>query len=908
MINLSKSGDTSVFEFVNNGPYLENGTIEVPVNSLSLVIDSSNMATFKKASSNDVFIAATYDELGMTKAELETFYKENMAGSTGGGGDITSGEVQTMIDESISGKADSSAVTESINAAVSGKADISDIPDVSNYFDGAEYDSGTTRINFYHGNTVKAYIDASAFIVDGMIDDVRIDTISGVTYLVIDFNTASGKEDIQIPITDIFDASNYYSKSEIDSIESGLKNSIDEKLDASAYTPTDLSEYWTSAQTETAISNATSGKADTSAVTESINAAVSGKVDTSAITSSVTSASTNTEMPTAKAVYDSISGKQDTILGLWSESPKRSVSIGYSNDNSVNCNSSLAVGSSNTIGSGTRASIAVGEHNTVGGYLTTYGMYVFGGYCNATNNYSLANGYYVNTDNLYEAGFGTYNKTTYDYTKPFGDSGNTLFSVGNGTANNARHNAFEIKQNGDIYITKDGQDIKLQDHLGGGGGKAIEAGRGISITTGESADTVSFNLPISAGTGPSSIIEGSIGNKASGNQSHAEGFSTSATSQGSHSEGIYSKASNTAAHSEGNNTTASGSYSHSEGGNTTASGSYSHSEGGNTTASGSYSHAEGDNTTASGTCSHSEGYWTTASGSYSHSEGYFAKASGTCSHAEGEQVNARNECEHSQGRYNVSNLASPTFGNSGNTLFSVGNGTADDARHNAFEIRQNGDIYVTSGGTDIKLQDYLGDTVSSAITSGDTNAVAGGVLYDELRYTTTISATTLEWENNDGGSTTNYPVGTSKLEFIVDESLMTDGYFSFVSNAEQGDVGSLNISSSDGTITVSDEWGVSYSISGNVVTVTYPAIASTVDYINSAYDCYWTVIAIGETESIIPVIDQVSANTASISQIDNKLDEVNEKFGGLKLVKLTQAQYDALAPNYDNNTLYVIKD
>lgn len=89
MINLSKSGDTIVFEFINNGHYLENGTIEVPVNSLSLVIDSSNMATFKKASSNDVFIAATYDELGMTKAELETFYKENMAGSTGGGGGAT---------------------------------------------------------------------------------------------------------------------------------------------------------------------------------------------------------------------------------------------------------------------------------------------------------------------------------------------------------------------------------------------------------------------------------------------------------------------------------------------------------------------------------------------------------------------------------------------------------------------------------------------------------------------------------------------------------------------------------------------------------------------------------------------------------------------------------------------------
>lgn len=307
MITLAKVDNAIKFTFVDNGHYLFNGIIEVPVNSLSLVTDESNMATFKKSATNDIFISATYDELGMTKSELETWYKDNMVGETGGGSSgVTPSEVQSMIDESISGKADTSAVTESISAAtddmatqtwvgeqgyitgvdlsnyatldnvaeaVSGKADIGDIPDVSNYFDGAEYDSGTTRINFYHGNTVKAYIDASAFVIDGMIDDVRIETISGVSYLVIDFNTASGKEDIQIPLTDIFDPSNYYNKTEIDNIVSGLNESIDTKLDASAYTPTDLSEYWTSAQTTSAIDAATSGKADTTAVTEAISAA-----------------------------------------------------------------------------------------------------------------------------------------------------------------------------------------------------------------------------------------------------------------------------------------------------------------------------------------------------------------------------------------------------------------------------------------------------------------------------------------------------------------------------------------------------------------------------------------------------------------------------------------------------------
>lgn len=313
MIQLSKSGNTVTFTFDENSGYLQNGTIDVPVNSLSLILDESNMATFRKSASNDIFVSALVGDFGMSKSELEAWYKANMVGSTGGGGGgVTPEEVQTMIDESVSGKADADdvytieevddaisaatddmatetwvgaqgyitgvdlsnyATLDNVAEAVSGKADIGDVPDVSNYFDGAEYDSGTTRINFYHGNTVKVSLDASQFVIDGMIDDVRIETISGVSYLVIDFNTASGKEDIQIPLTDIFDPSNYYDKDAIDGIVSGLNASIDTKLDASAYTPTDLSEYWTSAQTTSAIDAATSGKADTTAVTEAISAA-----------------------------------------------------------------------------------------------------------------------------------------------------------------------------------------------------------------------------------------------------------------------------------------------------------------------------------------------------------------------------------------------------------------------------------------------------------------------------------------------------------------------------------------------------------------------------------------------------------------------------------------------------------
>ena len=169
---------------------------------------------------------------------------------------VATGALAETIAEELSGKADTSAVTavndtltahtantdihvtSSDKEAWNAKADISDIPSVSGYADAVAYDSGTTTMNFYHGGTggtVVYSFDASPFIIDGMIDDVRIETLSGVTYLVIDFNTASGKEDIYIPLTDIFDPSNYYTKSEVDASLSG-------KADVSAVTVSSTDE------------------------------------------------------------------------------------------------------------------------------------------------------------------------------------------------------------------------------------------------------------------------------------------------------------------------------------------------------------------------------------------------------------------------------------------------------------------------------------------------------------------------------------------------------------------------------------------------------------------------------------------------------------------------------------------
>ena len=107
------------------------------------------------------------------------------------------------------------------------------ITDNNNYFDGAVYDSTNKRINFKHGDTIKAYVDATDFIKDGMVDSVTVDTASGGTHsgetcLIITFNEDAGaKEDIYIPLSDIFDPSNYYTKTEVDAISGQLNTKIE---------------------------------------------------------------------------------------------------------------------------------------------------------------------------------------------------------------------------------------------------------------------------------------------------------------------------------------------------------------------------------------------------------------------------------------------------------------------------------------------------------------------------------------------------------------------------------------------------------------------------------------------------------------------------------------------------------
>ena len=144
-----------------------------------------------------------------------------------------------------------------------------------------------------------------------------------------------------------------------------------------------------------------------------------------------------------------------------------------------------------------------------------------------------------------------------------------------------------------------------------------------------------------------------------------------------------------------------------------AKGDYSVAMGYNTTASGYASTAMGGYTKASGYGSTAMGSYPTASGDYSTAMGSFTTASGLISTAMGSRATASDYASLSIGSYNSVNSSvtgSATAFNTANAAFVIGNGTASNAKSDAFVVYFNGNATLAGDLTinsDARLKDNI---------------------------------------------------------------------------------------------------------------------------------------------------------------------------------------------------------
>lgn len=91
MINITKNGNVSVITFTDSDFYLFNsGQIIAPLGSLTMVIDSSDMATFRKSANNDLLFSAKLGKITingtlLSKQNAQSLFDAAMGGSGGSG-------------------------------------------------------------------------------------------------------------------------------------------------------------------------------------------------------------------------------------------------------------------------------------------------------------------------------------------------------------------------------------------------------------------------------------------------------------------------------------------------------------------------------------------------------------------------------------------------------------------------------------------------------------------------------------------------------------------------------------------------------------------------------------------------------------------------------------------------------
>ena len=106
MILINKVNNAIQITFEGNDKYLHNGIMDVAVNDLILVVDESDLATFKRSSTGDVLFSQLIDNIqisgeSVTKDNIIEKFATIGYGSTGGSGGVDADAVGEIVDQKI---------------------------------------------------------------------------------------------------------------------------------------------------------------------------------------------------------------------------------------------------------------------------------------------------------------------------------------------------------------------------------------------------------------------------------------------------------------------------------------------------------------------------------------------------------------------------------------------------------------------------------------------------------------------------------------------------------------------------------------------------------------------------------------------------------------------------------------
>ena len=217
---------------------------------------------------------------------------------------------QNKLDASAYTAYDDSTLVASISALEANKLDASAYTptDLSNYYNKQEVDSGIT-------NATSGKVDVTTFedvelATSAALNDLNIRIISANTEMAkkADKLTVYTKAETDTALSGKLDTTAYTAYDDT-SIVASISALEANKLDASAYTQTDLSNYYNKTEVDGAITTATSGKTDTStfnSYTGTTATAIGNKLDTSTFNSY--SAATAQQIGDINTILNNING------------------------------------------------------------------------------------------------------------------------------------------------------------------------------------------------------------------------------------------------------------------------------------------------------------------------------------------------------------------------------------------------------------------------------------------------------------------------------------------------------------------------------------------------------------------------------------------------------------------------